>query len=158
MSGDIGSVPRKGIKRSDPEPRPVDGLLNRVAVEGQDPGKHYVWVSQVNNLSMNPGYYRSLGYQFSQYDPDEAQPVLGYEEMKQGDRMQSNGMILMECTLEHKAMLDAEGQKKADRIEDTIKRRDVLDSEEPMTAIERAKMRGIVTRRYGGDDREHWGF
>lgn len=158
MSGDIGSVPRKGIKRNDPEPRPVDGLLNRVAVEGKDPGKHYVWVSEVNNLSMNPGYYRSLGYQFSQYDPDEAQPVLGYEEMKQGDRMRSNGMVLMECALEHKAKLDAEGQKKADRIEDTIKRRDVLDSEEPMTAIERAKMRGIVTRRYGGDDRENWGF
>jgi hypothetical protein len=34
----------------------------------------------------------------------------------------------------------------------------VVDEVEPLDKIERAKMRGITTRRYGGDDRDRWGF
>lgn len=151
---------QKGIKRNDPDPRPVEGSLNRVAVSGKDPTKHYVWVSEVNDPTMNPGSYLSQGYSFTQHDPDGANPVMGYNpNLKQGDHLKSFGCVLMECPLEHKAKLDAEGQKWADRIQDTIRRRDVIDETEPMTANERARMRGITTgRRYAGDSREQWEF
>lgn len=148
----------QGIKRNDPDPRPVEGATNRVDLSGQDPEKHYVWVSTVNDPTLNPGSYRSMGYQFSQYDPDGAQPVLGFQELKQGDKIESFGMVLMECSKTHKAMLDQKGQKWADNVCDAIKRRDIADETEPMTAQDRAKMRGIVSKRYGGDDRTQWEF
>ena len=156
----------KGIKRNDPDPRPVEGATNRVAVAGQDPDKHYVWVSTVNDPTLNPGSYRSMGYRFTQYDPDEAQPVLGYtEELKQGDKIESFGMVLMECSKEHKAKLDQTGapnmgggQVWADRVCDAIRRRDLSDEDSPMTPAEKARMCGIVTKRYGGDDRAQWEF
>lgn len=148
----------QGVKRNDPEPRPVEGAINRVAVEGQDPDTHYVWVSTVNDPTLNPGSYRAMGYQFSQYDPDGAQPVLGYQEMKQGDRMEAFGMVLMQCSKEHKAKLDSAGQQWANKVCETIKRRDIADETEPMTAADRARMRGIVSKRYGGDDRSSWEF
>ena len=149
----------QGIKRNDPDPRPVEGALNRVAVAGKDPTKHYVWVSEANDPTMNPGSYLSQGYAFTQHDPDGANPVLGYNpNLKQGDHLKSFGCVLMECSLEHKAAMDAEGQKWADGVERAIKKRDIMDETEPMTANERAKMRGIVTRRYAGDTRENWGF
>lgn len=149
---------QQGIKRNDPEPRPVEGSLNRVQVEGQDPDKHYVWVSKVNDPTMNPGSYRALGYHYTQYDPAEAHPTLGEMELKQGDRVEAFGMVLMECSKEHKQKLEAKGQAWADNMVNVIKKREVLDETEPMTANERAKMRGIVSKRYGGDDREQWGF
>lgn len=149
----------QGIKRNDPDPRPVEGATNRVDLAGKDPGKHYVWVSTVNDPTMNPGSYRSMGYQFVQYDKDAEQPVLGYnEDLKQGDRIEAFGMVLMECSKEHKAMLDAKGQEWADRVESTIRQKDIADETEPMSPAERAKMRGIVTKRYGGDSRSQWEF
>lgn len=148
----------QGIKRNDPDPRPVEGATNRVDLSGKDPEKHYVWVSTVNDPTLNPGSYRNMGYQFSQYDPDGAQPVLGFQELKQGDKIESFGMVLMECSKEHKQMLDTKGQKWADQVCDAIKRRDIADETEPMTAQDRAKMRGIVSKRYGGDDRTQWEF
>lgn len=156
----------KGIKRNDPDPRPVEGAMNRVAVQGKDPNKHYVWVSEANDPTLNPGSYLSVGYQMSQYDKDEAMPVLGYNPgLKQGDHMKAFGCVLMECSLERKAQLDEEGapgaglgQKWARQIESTIRSKDLLDNDEPMSPIERAKSRGIVTKRYGGDDRQNWGF
>lgn len=148
----------QGIKRNDPDPRPVEGATNRVAVQGQDPDKHYVWVSTVNDPTMNPGSYKSMGYQFVQYDPAEEQPSLGYQELKQGDRIEAFGMVLMQCSKEHKEKLDAKGQKWADTVCDAIKRRDIGDETEPLTANQRAQMRGITTRRYGGDDRSNWEF
>ncbi len=108
---------------------------------------------------MNPGSYKSQGYQFTQYDPDGAQPVLGYQEnLKQGDRMEAFGCVLMECSKEHKQRLDAAGQQWADKVVDVIRRRDIVDDTEPMSAAEKARMRGIVTKRYAGDDRQEWGF
>lgn len=157
----------QGVKRNDPDPRPVEGAINRAAVAGQDPDKHYVYVSTVNDPTMSPATYRSMGYHFTQYDPDGAQPVYGYNDgLKQGDRIESFGMVLMECSKEHKAKLDREGcmgqgggQQWADKVEATIRQRDIADETEPMTAIERAKMRGIVTgKRYGGDSRSQWEF
>lgn len=159
MAEDGTRTALKGIKRNDPDPRPVEGATNRVHVAGQDPDKHYVWVSKVDDPTMNPGSYRSMGYDFVQYDPDQEQPMLGFnEQLKQGDRIESFGMILMSCSKEHKAKLDAVGQKWADGICDAIKRRDLSDGDEPMTPNERARMRGIVTKRYGGDDRSNWEF
>ncbi len=163
MSDKSGQSPNskpQGVKRNDPDPRPVDGALPRVAIDGKDPNKHYVWVSNVNDPTMNPGSYLAQGYKFSQYDgPDSTQPVLGYNpDLKQGDRMQAFGATLMECTLEHKEKLDAVGQKWADRVVETIQRRDIADETEPLTKAQRAAMRGIVTKRYGGDDRAAWEF
>jgi len=157
----------QGIKRSDPDPRPVEGALNRVAVTGQDPDKHYVWVSEVNDPTMNPGSYRAMGYRFTQFDPGEEQPVLGYNpDVKQGDHIKAFGCVLMECSKEQKAKIDAEGapgmgggQRWADRVCESIKRRDIIDETEPLTAAERAAMMGIRTgKRYAGDDRERWSF
>jgi hypothetical protein len=149
----------QGIKRSDPDPRPVEGATNRVAVAGKDPNKHYVWVSETNDPTMNPGSYLSTGYQFTQHDPDGANPVMGYNpNLKQGDHLKSFGCVLMECSIEHKAELDRGGQEWANKMEHAIKRREVLDETEPLSAIERAKMSGITTRRYAGDTRENWGF
>jgi hypothetical protein len=159
VSEENAKGPRQSIKRNDPDPRPVEGTLNRVAVAGQDPDKHYVWVSTVNDPTMNPGSYRSMGYKFTEYDPDGAQPALGYQEnLKPGDRMEAFGMVLMECSKEHKRQIETNGQKWADNVCNAIKRRDIIDDTEPLTAADKAKMRGIVTRRYGGDDRENWGF
>ena len=149
----------RGIKRNDPDPRPVEGALNRVAVSGKDPNTHYVWVSETNDPTMNPGSYLSMGYRFTQHDPDGANPVLGYNpNLKQGDHLKSFGCVLMECSMEHKRALDAQGQQWADRVEKTIRRSEILDETEPLSANERAKLSGITTRRYGGDTRENWGF
>ena len=148
----------KGIKRNDPEPRPVEGVTNRVGVENQDPDKHYVWVSTVNDPTLNPGSYRSQGYQFSQYDEGGTQPTLGYQELKQGDKIEAFGMVLMECSKEHKAKLDAKGQQWADNVCEAIRRRDIADETEPLTPAERARMSGITTKRYAGDSRAQWEF
>lgn len=150
----------QGIKRNDPDPRPVEGVTNKVHVAGQDPDKHYVWVSKIDDPTMNPGSYRSMGYEFVQYDPDQEQPMLGFnEKLAQGDRIESFGMILMQCSKEHKAKLDAKGQQWADNVCDAIKRRDLSDGDDAtMTPNERARVRGIVSKRYGGDDRSAWEF
>ncbi len=157
----------QGIKRNDPDPRPVEGATNRVAVQGQDPDKHYVYVSMAADPTMNPETYRSIGYNFTQYDPDGPIPTYGYNpDRKQGDKVESFGMVLMECSKEHKARLDQQGapgagggQQWADQVQAKIRQRDMLDETEPMTAVERAKMRGITTgKRYGGDSRSQWEF
>jgi hypothetical protein len=156
----------KGVKRSDPTPRPVEGAINRAAVAGQDPDKHYVYVSTVNDPTMSTATYRSMGYRFSEYEPDGEQPVYGAHDLKPGDKIESFGMVLMECSKEHKANLDQNGspgcglgQKWADKIVDTIKRRDIGDETEPLSAADRARMRGITTgKRYAGDTREQWEF
>ena len=133
--------------------------MNRVAVAGKDPTKHYVWVSEVNDPTMNPGSYLSQGYRFTQHDPDGANPVLGYNpELKQGDHLKSFGCVLMEIDAELKAEREAQGQAWADKIQAAIKTRDVMDETEPMSKIDRARMGGITSRRYGGDNREAWGF
>lgn len=145
---------KKGIKREDPPPRPVEGLANRGILEGQDPTKHYVWVSEVNDPTINPGYYKTLGYKVSQYDPDEAKPTIGYAEFKQGDAIKAHGMVLMECPLALKSALDKKGWDIADRIEDTIRHRDL----DPLTSGEREAFRGITSVRTEQDDRKKWKF
>lgn len=151
----------KGIKRNDPDPRPVEGATNRVALGNQDPDKHYVWVSKVNDPTMNTSTYRAMGYHFTQYDAGGVHPTMGdCEDLKQGERVESFGMVLMECSKEHKAKIDQEGvpgtgqlgQQWADKIVEVIRNREV----EPEKAAERA--RGITTARYGGDDRKTWSF
>ena len=149
----------QGIKRNDPDPRPVEGATNRVDLSGKDPGKHYVYVSTVNDPTLNPRSYLSRGYSFTQYDPDGAQPVYGYNgDRKQGDRIEEFGMVLMECSLERKAEIDAQGQAWANNIESVIRKKDTLEEDEGMSPAERAKLRGITTRRYGGDSRAEWQF
>jgi hypothetical protein len=145
---------RKGIKREDPPPRPVEQLANRGFLEGQDPSKHYVWVSEVNDPTINVGYYKHLGYTQSQYDPSEAKPTIGYQEFRQGDPIKSMGMVLMECPLEHKAALDKVGWDKASKIEDTIRNRDV----DPLSEQEKREFRGITSVRTEQDDRRKWQF
>lgn len=145
---------RRGIKREDPPPRPVEQVANRGFLEGQDPGKHYVWVSEVNDPTINVGYYKHLGFKIAQYDPDEARPSLGYQEYKQGDPIKSMGMVLMECPIELKAKLDKVGWDKAQAIQDTITNREV----DPLSEQEKREFRGITSVRTEQDDRRKWQF
>lgn len=162
-----GESKPQGVKRNDPDPRPVEGALNRVGVIGQDPGKHYVWVSSVNDPTMNPGSYLNMGYRFTQFEKDAEQPVLGYNpNLKQGDRIEGFGCVLMECSKEHKEMIDAKGapgaglgREWADKLQKTIRERDAIDQDEKtMSPNERARMRGITTKRWNDDDRATWSF
>jgi len=145
---------KRGIRREDPPARPVEGVANRGFLEGGDPNKHYVWVSEVNDPTINVGYYKHLGYKVAQYDPDEARPTIGYQEFVQGDPIKSMGMVLMECPLERKTALDQVGWDKASRIEDTIRNRDV----DPLSPEEKQSFRGITSVRTDLDDRKRWQF
>ncbi len=145
---------KRGIKREDPPARPVEGVANRGFLEGHDPGKHYVWVSEVNDPTINVGYYKHLGYKVAQYDPDEARPTIGYQEFQQGDPIKSMGMTLMECSLERKAALDKVGWDKADAVQQTIRNRDV----DPLSPQEQREFRGIKSVRTEQDDRSKWQF
>lgn len=146
---------KKSVKRDDPPPRPVDGLTARADVENKDPTKHHVWVDGGNNPTFNIGHYRTLGYKVSQYDPSEAQPTFGFEELQQGDAIKANGMILMECPAEHKAKLDQIGWDKANKIEETIRRGDI----DPYSREERVMFKGIKSiRDPENDDRSRWKF
>lgn len=145
---------KRGLTRQDPPPRPVEGTANRGYLEGQDASKHYVWVSEVNDPTINVGYYKHLGYRQSQYDPSEARPTIGYQEYQQGDAIKSMGMCLMECSLELKHELDQVGWDKASRIEDTIRNRDV----DPLSDQEKREFRGITSVRTDQDDRRKWQF
>lgn len=156
----VATPPRKGIRREDPPPRPVEQTANRGYLQGADPGKHYVWVSEVNDPTINVGYYKHLGYQVAQYDPNEAKPTVGYQEYRQGDPIKSMGMVLMELPLERKGELDrvgADGQggwDKAQRIQDTIRNREV----DPLSEQEKREFRGITSVRTQQDDRKTWSF
>lgn len=149
-----GQSGRRGIKRSDPPPRPVEQTANRGFLEGADPTKHYVWVSEVNDPTINVGYYKHLGYRIAQYDPSEARPTIGYQEFQQGDPIKTMGMVLMECPVERKAELDKVGWDKASKIEDTIRNRDV----DPLSDQEKREFRGITSVRTEQDDRKRWQF
>lgn len=154
MSGATSVASEKKIRRDDPPPRPVEQVANRGYLDSADPGKHYVWVSEVNDPTINVGYYKSRGYQVSQFDPNEAKPTVGYNEYKQGDPIKAMGMVLMEAPIERKAALDQEGWSRADAIQETIRQRDI----DPMSAQERAGFRGITSVRAEGDDRRKWQF
>lgn len=149
-----GQSGKRGIKRSDPPPRPVEQTANRGFLEGADPTKHYVWVSEVNDPTINVGYYKHLGYRVAQYDPSEARPTIGYQEYQQGDPIKTMGMVLMECPVERKAELDQVGWDKASKIEDTIRNRE-LDELSPQ---EKREFRGITSVRTEQDDRKRWQF
>lgn len=144
----------KGIKREDPPPRPVEQVANRGFLAGADPGKHYVWVSEVNDPTINVGYYKSRGYKVAQFDPGEVRPTIGYQEYQQGDPIKAMGMVLMECSLEHKAELDREGWDRAARIEDAIRNREL----DPLSDAEKHDFRGITSVRTEQDDRRKWQF
>lgn len=146
---------KTSVKREDPPPRPVEGLANRGLLDGADPTKHYVYVSEERNPTFNIGHYRRLGYTVSQYDPSSAQPVFGYEEFRQGDAIRADGCVLMECPIEHKQKLDREGWAKADAIEETIRKRDV----DPFSLEEQRTFKGIKSVRDPEEDnRASWKF
>lgn len=144
----------KAVRREDPPPRPVEQTANRGFLQGADPGKHYVWVSEVNDPTINVAYYQSLGYKIAQFDPSEARPTLGWNEYKQGDPIKSMGMVLMEAPVERKAALDQQGWDQASRIEDTIRNREV----DPLSDEEKRAFRGIKSVRTEQDDRRKWQF
>jgi hypothetical protein len=145
----------KRLRREDPPPRPVEQTANRGYLEGADPSKHYVWVSEVNDPTINVGYYKSRGYKIAQYDGEsDARPTLGWNEYKPGDPIKSMGMVLMETSLEHKAELDKVGWDQANRIEDTIRNREV----DPLSEEEKRAFNGIKSVRTEQDDRRKWRF
>ena len=142
------------MRREDPPPRPVEQVANRGFLAEADPGKHYVWVSEVNDPTINVGFYKAQGYKVSQYDPAEAQPTVGYNEYQQGDPIKAMGMVLMEIPMERKRELDELGWKRADAIQETIRQRDI----DPMSPQEQAGFRGIKSVRADNDDRRKWQF
>lgn len=146
----------KKMRREDPPPRPVEQTANRGVLVNQDPTKHYVWVNESSSdPTFNVATYRALGYRDSQYDPnDEAKPSIGADEYKPGDVIRSMGMRLMECPIEVKAARDREGWEKADRIQDTIRHREL----DPLSPEERLAFRGITSTRSRDDDRQRWEF
>ncbi len=144
----------EGIRRDDPPPRPVEGLANRGFLQGHDPNKHYVWVSEQNDPTFNISYYKSLGYKVCQYDPSEAQPTIGNDEFRQGDAIKSFGNVLMELPAARKQELDSQAWTEADRIQEQIRNRDI----DPLTPEDRQRFRGISTRRMSTDDRRSWQF
>ncbi len=145
---------KKALRREDPPPRPLEQVANRGFLEGADADKHYVWVSEVNDPTINVGFYKHLGYQVSQFDPTEAKPTIGYQEYRQGDTIKSMGMVLMEIPIERKRALDAVGWQKADAVQDAIRQRDI----DPLSPEERASFRGIKSVRADSDDRRKWQF
>ncbi len=145
---------KRGVRREDPPPRPVEQVANRGFLEGADPAKHFVWVSEVNDPTLNVGSYLAQGYKVSQFDPDEAKPTVGYNEYKQGDPIKAMGMVLMEIPIERKRELDAVGWRQADAIQETIRQRDI----DPMSSAEQASFRGIKSVRADSDDRRKWQF
>lgn len=144
----------KGMRREDPPPRPVEQVANRGYLEGADPTKHYVWVSEVNDPTINVGYYKHLGYKVAQFDEGEAKPTIGYSEYKQGDPIKQMGMVLMECPLAMKLEHDKKGWSAADRIQETIRTREL----DPLSDEERRAFRGITSVRTEQDDRRKWQF
>jgi hypothetical protein len=148
------SQPKKGLRREDPPARPVEQVANRGFLADADPDKHYVWVSEVNDPTLNVGSYLAQGYTVSQYDPSEAKPTIGYQEYKPGDAIKSMGMVLMEVSLDRKKQLDEVGWKRADAIQETIRQRDI----DPLSSDEQARFKGIKTVRADSDDRRKWQF
>lgn len=127
-------------------------MEGRGELKNANPKKHYVLVGLSSDFTINPAHYQALGYSFSNYDPDEAQPQVGWNEFKQGDRMIMNGVALMECSAERKAELDAESLAWAQQKQDIIKNRD-LDPLDPR------EFKGITSMREPGvDDRRTWSF
>jgi len=148
------SSSKKGVRREDPPPRPVEQTANRGFLDEQDATKHYVFVSEVNDPTINIGHYLALGYKISQYDPNDPKPSVGYQEYKQGDAIKAHGMVLMECPIDRKAEIDKVGWDRATRIEDTIRNREV----DPLSDEERRAFRGITSVRTEQDDRKRWQF
>ncbi len=145
---------KKGVRREDPPPRPVEQVANRGFLSEADPDKHYVFVSEVNDPTLNVGSYLAQGYTVSQFDPSEAKPTIGYQEYKLGDPIKSMGMVLMEIPLERKRQLDEVGWRRADAIQETIRQRDI----DPLSGDEAAKFKGIKSVRAESDDRRKWQF
>lgn len=152
--GNLQGQAKKGIRREDPPPRPVEQTANRGFLQGSDPSKHYVWVSEVNDPTINVAYYQSQGYKIAQFDPSEARPSLGWNEYKQGDPIKSMGMVLMECSIERKAEIDRVGWERASQIEDAIRNREI----DELSPEERRGFRGITSVRMPQDDRRKWQF
>jgi hypothetical protein len=144
----------KGVRREDPPPRPLEQVANRGFLADSAPDKHFVWVSEVNDPTLNVGSYLSQGYKISQFDPDEAKPTVGYNEYKQGDPIKAMGMVLMEISKDRKRELDEVGWKRADAIQETIRQRDI----DPLSPAEQAGFKGIKTVRGDADDRRKWQF
>lgn len=142
------------VRREDPPPRPVEQVANRGFLADADPNKHYVFVSEVNDPTLNVGSYLAQGYTVSQFDENEAKPTIGYQVYKQGDAIKSMGMVLMEIPVERKRELDAIGWKRADVIQETIRQRDI----DPLSSAEAHGFRGIKSVRADNDDRRKWQF
>lgn len=160
---ELASLPEKevittgGKRRVDPQPAPLDGVLSQGVIANKDKGKHYVWVNRANDPTFNIGSYLSLGYKLERFhkdDPDQARPTLGWQEYEDGALIESMGCVLVSCSKEHKAMLDARGQAHVDKIQQTIRRGSV----DPLSANEQAMYKDINFERHGDDNRPSWEF
>lgn len=103
--------PKKGKKkavRHDPLPPDDAETLYILGLKNQDPEMHYVWANS-NDPRMGVSRFEMMGYEPVQYQPGGVCPVVGARKLQPGDEIVVEGNLLMCCTKQHKARLDARG-------------------------------------------------
>ncbi len=160
---EIASLPElevvgtNGQLRADPPPRPTDAVSAQGALLNKQADRHYVWVNKTGDPTFNIGTYLAKGYKVERFDknnPNQARPVIGWQEYEHGAPIEAVACVLMSCSLEHKQMIDAQAQADVDRTQKIIREGRV----DPLSAEDRADFRHIRFERHGDDNRRSWGF
>lgn len=124
---------KKPTFRSDPKPRPVDGIADLTEVVDADPERSYVLVNETNRGYFDVEYYESMAENMG-LEPDQGWEVVrrvpGGPRLKVGrtargedDVIRFRGMVLMSCPKAFKQMLEDVGQQGADRQAQQVKKR-----------------------------------
>jgi hypothetical protein len=110
------------IIRPDPAPRNLDGALGWMALENEDPNRHYVWVAR-NKLTLNE--YRRMGY-VPEVQRQGGVAVAGEESPREGAEVEACDHVLMSVSkdraedIQERGPWGATGQHLADVIEQKI--------------------------------------
>jgi hypothetical protein len=160
---DMASLPETevvtsgGKRRVDPRPAPTDAVSAQGQLLNKQADKHYVWVNKTGDPTFNVGTYLAKGYKIERFhkdDPNQARPVIGWQEYEENAPIEAVACVLMSCPMEHKVMLDAQAQSEVDRVQQVIRKGRV----DPLTDAERAQYRHIRFERHGDDNRPSWEF
>ena len=99
--------------RIDPPVQHIDAVSPWGKLENCDAGRHYVFVNQNNKFVGGVSWYRSLGYRVERASPDGVRLAGGGgldEEMAPGTPLTTMDTVVMSCTKQRKAQLDAYGE------------------------------------------------
>lgn len=124
------SKPNARPTRNDPKPRNMNGLMAWNRLVGNDPSRHYVWVS-LNAPFFGTEYYEGLGYDIEYWREGCAKPAAdGRKDLKElikgGGPIQRSGHVLMSCPKETREEIEQfgpdgdSGQDLADKIENAL--------------------------------------